>query len=784
MYRQQQDASAGAGQQYQFGTSASPYGYAPFSGNMSGIIGHNFHSNPQHLSPRPVMPRQPSHSRHASIESQRGTRAASRSLSPGLGSATPSRTVPFTPMDRSLPSKDVSPETITDAFVSFILYCNPNFPLDVDTTTLRTNFQSPPKSDNKDFETYRLFELLQKFDSKEIKTWLQLALELGVEAPDVSKGQSVQKVQQYTVRLKRWMRANHVDAFFEYLLGKDHSYFTEIPHPNEPYPSNGRDGVVAEEDLAIRALDPAFRPKRGRRRNSDAEQEFEAETASAKKQPRLMEEASHDFNNSSQPIVMMPFSARPENSSDPWAVASAVTPNTFAPWANKGAAPQSAVLTDGPSHFRWQVHGNAQNPVTPHPMTAHPSSIADNIDAAFENEPKSAITPSARKRRKHGPAVSSAWPSAGGSGAKPRGRPPASRSVQDGPFSTFPADPGNDRSTGPTFTAPVASMESTSANEEEAMLALPTPTARQSEGLSRPGRLSLQVPARSGGPVRLATPPRVLVNGEMNDADDRASALANIEPGSQISNASLQRQNLMLTVEREIPGFAFEALKRVLASDLLRADLTGRRHRLNGDEAKRLADAVLERFNVPRADTDSPRDDIGRLTAASWLGVGDQLNVPLGPAIGQNKRVTVTRFRIDDEGYEEIVSAYDDNPGQIREVFDLSWTVTMGGCNGIFELKGLSLNDPIPKDADIHDRILDSWYETVQRVGVGEDDVGRLRQKFANSDRLDNARGAVGEDGVDWKSKYRALEFGMKMAKGEFDRFRHRAIEKVLDALI
>jgi ARS binding protein 2 len=60
----------------------------------------------------------------------------------------------------------------------------------------------PPRSDGKTFSTRVLFDLLKKFESKEIKTWTELALELGVEKPAVDKGQSSQKVQQYSVRLK------------------------------------------------------------------------------------------------------------------------------------------------------------------------------------------------------------------------------------------------------------------------------------------------------------------------------------------------------------------------------------------------------------------------------------------------------------------------------------------------------------------------------------------------------------------------------------------------------
>lgn len=103
---------------------------------------------------------------------------------------------------RSLPSRDVTNETIDDAYVAFILYCNPNVPLSVDTLELRKAFRSPPRSDGKSFSVFALWELIQKLDRKEIKTWIQLAIELGVEPPSLEKKQSTQKVQQYAVRLK------------------------------------------------------------------------------------------------------------------------------------------------------------------------------------------------------------------------------------------------------------------------------------------------------------------------------------------------------------------------------------------------------------------------------------------------------------------------------------------------------------------------------------------------------------------------------------------------------
>lgn len=108
------------------------------------------------------------------------------------------------PVSSSLgpPPRDATSDTIEDIYVHFILYCNPAVPIDTDTATLREAFRTPPKSGGKSFSTWTLFELITQFQSKEIKTWGELALKLGVEPPDQEKGQSSQKIQQYAVRLK------------------------------------------------------------------------------------------------------------------------------------------------------------------------------------------------------------------------------------------------------------------------------------------------------------------------------------------------------------------------------------------------------------------------------------------------------------------------------------------------------------------------------------------------------------------------------------------------------
>ncbi|CAI6329148.1 unnamed protein product [Periconia digitata] len=451
----------------------------------------------------------------------------------------------YVPTDRPAPSRHVSDDTLDEAFAAFILYCNPNFATEIDTTELIRQFRTPPKSDGKAFSTWSLFELIRKFDAKEIKTWTQLALDLGVEPPDTDKGQSTQKVQQYSVRLKRWMRAMHIDAFFEYMLGKQHQYYLQIPPPHDPFPEDGRDGVPLGEDLAIRALDPKYRPKRGRRKADEGDDELDMVDAEPpRKRPQL--DTSIPFGNVLQPQSAYPSSAHPDNmdgflgANDPWATSgitpsSAMTPSPIPGRmnTNKNLTPYSASPMSG-QHIRWRVN-TQDNPTTPHPLSAV---TPQSAHPDYFDEPQSAITPSSsskpRARRRHGPAVSSAWPSNNTSSTgKLRGRPPSNRSVRDGPFVTFPANPKTkegppiemNRTTG-TLTPIVERAQSDppvdQQQQQQHFRFPPTPASAVSpttidsqlqQSAQRPHRLSLQVPKNVGNPVHLVTP-TVLVTGE------------------------------------------------------------------------------------------------------------------------------------------------------------------------------------------------------------------------------------------------------------------------------
>ena len=182
-------------------TAASRNGHAP----MSSVAHHQ--PSPNHLL-------QPDHAGHLSHgfygdmrSSQTPPAPAPAHASPRFSAISPTSQPKqlashYMPDDRAPPLRDVSDKTIDEAYANFILYCNPNFPISIDTAELVKLFRTPPKSDGNAFSSWTLFELIRKFDAKEIKTWTQLALDLGVKPPNTDEGQSTQKVQQYSVRLK------------------------------------------------------------------------------------------------------------------------------------------------------------------------------------------------------------------------------------------------------------------------------------------------------------------------------------------------------------------------------------------------------------------------------------------------------------------------------------------------------------------------------------------------------------------------------------------------------
>ncbi|KAI9886056.1 MAG: hypothetical protein M1823_002129 [Watsoniomyces obsoletus] len=490
---------------------------------------------------------------------------------------------------RTLPAREVTEQTIEEAYIAFILYCNPTIPTPKGQTDLGRTFRTPPKSDGKAFSTFRLFELIHQLENKEIKSWSQLALSLGVDPPDET--QSSQKVQQYAVRLKRWMHAMHLDAFFAYCRGKPHTYYTVIP--TEDGQMDNRDGVPREEDLALRALQPEKRTKRGRKKveKDDAEEEIPmSATVNSNKRARLatpsdtagdFDSFTHDTSELYSSTTVAPPTGQEEDIDrytkqlDTWPETtggmSTTTPGNAAQQhlqASNVFAAQSPTNRAnsgnfGAQQFRWRLNAAENNHSANTPASLYPQSamtptaphLPDNVFA----EPMSAITPASAisggmkgrlgGRRRHGPAVSSAWPTGGSStpSGKFRGRPPSNRSVRDGPFSTFPANPKT--RTGPFVEVPQRSgsgggnttsqlstpMTGGGGQEWESHLTQSSPIKPTTAASALPPKptkrasLQLQVPERKGGPIRLATPTTLRslngINNHNNSGINRSTPL-------------------------------------------------------------------------------------------------------------------------------------------------------------------------------------------------------------------------------------------------------------------
>ncbi|KAI4142232.1 MAG: hypothetical protein L6R39_005028 [Caloplaca ligustica] len=458
--------------------------------------------------------------------------------------------------DRALPSIEVTDESIDQAYVDFILYCNPAVPADANPTELKKGFRAPPMSDGKKFSPFTLYGLIAKLESKDIKTWAQLVVELGVELPDPSKNQSAQKVQQYAVRLKRWLHAFHIDAFFHYCLRIPNAYYTERPSKDQPPGEAPRDGVPPEEDLALRALLPELRPKRGRRKAEDGEEENNP----AKKVQHHRAASAEFFHTFDEQ-----YSAHPSNATtwsaqaqppDAWASAQMIAPKT----PSTSRTPSTAQLSaqDAAQHLRWRINDGDNTPLTPYPQSAITPQYNYSASPSFE-EPKSANPAGlkSRSRKRHGPAVSSAWSNTSTSSGKVRGRPPSNRSVTDGPFSTFPANPAAKGLPQGAMATPTQTQSSppdqnnSTPNAQAKVMGTPQSATAEQSLARRPSKLQLQVPEHAGGPVRLATPPRVLINGEMDRqtsfAHERRSSadfFNELDDGSELDEADEHEGNM------------------------------------------------------------------------------------------------------------------------------------------------------------------------------------------------------------------------------------------------
>ncbi|KAI9803540.1 MAG: hypothetical protein M1825_001883 [Sarcosagium campestre] len=478
----------------------------------------------------------------------------------------------------------------------------------------------------------------------------------------------------------------HVDAFFEYCLGKPHVYYMQIPPDEGSLAQSDRDGVPPEEDLAIRALRPESRPKRGRRKTE--EKDTDSGRATPAKRPHLdtsVATVNPENFNSAHSLFRdsgLPSTARTDDLDghsqrlDPWTAASNITPRTIGSQLSaQPMTPGTATGGAGGLHFRWRVNARegSNTPSTPVGYSSATPISALPPDSAVD-EPSSAITSSPgssknRARRRHGPAVSSAWPSGGNPvTGKLRGRPPSNRSVRDGPFSTFPANPKTREGPvidlqGTPVSTPITGRDDANDARRRFSFSPQAPSPLHHQGPIKPGALQLQVPHHVGGAVRLATP-TVLVNGESDG-----------NPPTTVSSAEPHRESMRQLQHAKLPPRVDELVQH-LGSKLMVAAIVNGATGFDFTLGKRLALQVLE--DLQAGGQTSRKDNAPPELFAVYFGLLSDLGMPMGvDAVMKDLRVQMAS----DTEVAARNRTQANGPSSAQS-FLLSWTMGLGALSG------------------------------------------------------------------------------------------------------
>ncbi|KAL2159771.1 hypothetical protein VTH06DRAFT_1904 [Thermothelomyces fergusii] len=402
--------------------------------------------------------------------------------------------------------------------------------------------------------------------------------------------------------------------------------------------------------MALRALLPQIKPRRGRRKPEDEE--------AARSPPRRPSPQGDDAAGAGPPRPSEPWTAQPDG---------------------RGRVFLFPPVPDHPSRS-W---GNdaAQTPMSAYPAP-HSAVTPSSGHAFWADEPKSAITPSRPKAasRRHGAkAVSSAWRSGGlGASGRARGRPPINRGANaEGPFSAFPT------SDSPVFRFPSPTPDQTArarffgsrAGEPSAC----DDTGRRGPGsalspvqepaASRPAKrrmLSLQVPERKGGEVRLATPPLpdpaappvVMVNGQPpepqpaqagaarpHEAGQTGAAAGGPTPGA--SAAASWRQPVLGPASADRTNVA--EVEALLVSRLLEAQWYDADHSrappCGLDEALAIAQTVVENLLLAAPSKEAFLTNVSGLVGAGLLMPKDGLRVTRSEELPDRTRYS-TRWEL------------------------------------------------------------------------------------------------------------------------------------------
>lgn len=326
---------------------------------------------------------------------------------------------------------------------------------------------------------------------------------------------------------------------------------------------------------------------------------------------------------------------------------------------------------------------------------------------------------------------------------KIRGRPPNRGSAPGGPFSSFPVNPVRSNNPGD-----VTTMQSSPAiGVEQVPLAPPRNMTSNSAGQlnTKPDKLQLHVPQVNGRPIRLATPPTVVLNGT-SDVSNNFNSFPGRRDSIATSNDLDDVASLpSVATERTTQKVSINDVTRAVTHKIMRSRLIGRPTPLDTDEARSLAHAAVQRLGSIYAML--PMDSVA-MFCALYFGVAQNLGLArVSPATLTVQVSTSAPNGVDPLAVYSIFIE-DDQPGQ--------------GFRFNTTLSGLTLSSSRPDN---------TFRNNLEPPGLQTDE-----DEFENDDFV----GGSSTDEGSWKQRYMRLRQQMRRKEAAVREYKKNILQSVM----
>lgn len=292
---------------------------------------------------------------------------------------------------------------------------------------------------------------------------------------------------------------------------------------------------------------------------------------------------------------------------------------------------------------------------------------------------------------------------------------------------------------------------------------------------ARPSKLQLQVPQHSGGPVRLATPPTVLVNGESDGPASPLFGTHGRRTSADFFNDPEDNENITAPSEQvrqnqnTSPDISIDDVSRAFATRLLRGKLINRQAALGLAEARAIADKAI--IQIQEKNRGGIPYDVFVIKCAAILGVSQDLG------LGGEPPSTITIKAIQNGSgtprtpKSRHTAAKNGLPKSAQTAeFIISYDLVTGSSfSTSAQIRNLSLPQTQSHDLDEKEiEKLRNALKSFNSVAVGNDELGD-----------DDFDAGIASDAT-WKQRFLNLQTRFKKQDRTLRRYKRRLLEAVM----